>query len=71
MATVHILRTNTFTEQDKCAEIPFTPFTPLIEALIPATCGSGFWGALNFRVLAGKVTGGGMAPLELAEPRQH
>ena len=36
--------------------------------LIPATCGSGFWGALNFfAFLAGKYTGGG----KMAEPRQY
>jgi hypothetical protein len=34
MVTIHMLITNTFTEQDKRAEIPFTPCTPLVEALI-------------------------------------
>ena len=36
--------------------------------IVPATCGSGFWGALNFfAFLAGKDTGGG----KVAEPRQY
>lgn len=34
MATIRVLITNTFTEQDKRAEIPFTSVTPLVEALI-------------------------------------
>jgi hypothetical protein len=38
------------------------------QQFIPATCGSGFWGALIFfAFLAGKYTGGGTA----AEPRQY